>query len=79
MSQHDFQFFENVIFSFKEWSIILFSYLFSHLCEISNQKKTYSDMCIWMFSIMLSHFEIITWFFVYDSAFDHFLVKKNYI
>ncbi len=80
MFEHDFQFFFANLMTFfswkKKWSNISFSYyFFSHLCKISNKKKTDYDMCIWIFSITLSHFERITWIFVYDKCQNHFWKK----
>jgi hypothetical protein len=82
MFQHDFQFFvfANLLTFFSEKTsdqIFLFHNFISHLCKISNQKKKKTDyeMCIWIFSITLSHFERITWIFVYDECHNHFWKK----
>jgi hypothetical protein len=61
MLEHDFQFFGNLMIYFYEndW-YSLFIYIF-HVCEkFQTKKKIYHDMCIWMFSITLSHFEKTT-------------------
>jgi hypothetical protein len=63
MSQHDFQFFykSKDLFLKKKWQNILFSYLFFTFVQNFKPKtKDLHGMCIWMFSITLSHFEKIT-------------------
>ncbi len=76
MFQHDFQFFANLMTFFskrKKWSNIPFSYLFFTFVQIFKPKKKRSrDMCIWVFSITLSHFERITWIFTYDGCHNYF-------
>ncbi len=42
MSEHDFQFFENLMIFFSKHEsdqVFIFHIYFSHLCKISNQKK----------------------------------------
>jgi hypothetical protein len=83
MFQHDFQFFANLmIFFLKQKSNIPFSYLFFTFVHIfkpkKKEKKTSHDMCIWMFSITLSHFERITWIFAYDGCHNYFF-EINYL
>jgi hypothetical protein len=38
-------------------------------------RKNWLWMCIWIFSITLSHFERITWIFAYDKCHNHFWEK----
>ncbi len=77
MFQHDFQFFADLMIFFsqkkKSDQAFLFYICFSHLCKITNKKKSGHDMCIWMFSIRRSHFEKITWIFVYDGCHNQLL------
>jgi hypothetical protein len=80
MFQLDFQFSVNlmIFFSKKEekWSNIPFSYLFFTFVQNFKQRnKSGHDMCIWMFWITCSHFETITWIFVYDGCHNHFWKK----
>jgi hypothetical protein len=67
--QFIFIFFKSSDFSLQKKSNILFSYLFFTFVQIFKQnKKICHHMCIWMFSITLSHFEIITWILCMMSA-----------
>ncbi len=59
----------------KNDKAFLFYIYFSHLCNISNKRKSGHDMCIWMFSIRRLHFERITWIFVYDGCHNQLLDK----
>ncbi len=59
MSQHDFQFFGNLMIFFSKKiidQVFPFHIYFSHLCKSSNEKKK----CVLNVSITLSHFERIT-------------------
>jgi len=65
MFQHDLQKSKDFFLQKRKDQIFPFHIYFSHLCKTSNQKKPHGyDMCIWMFSITLSHFERITWIFL---------------
>jgi len=80
MFQHNFHFFANLMtfFSKKKWSNIPFSYLFfTFVQNFKPQKKPSRDMCIWVFSITMSHFERITWIFAYDRCHNYFWIKKK--
>jgi hypothetical protein len=73
-----FNFFKNLIpfFLKTKWSNILFSYLFFTFVQNFKQRnKSGHDMCIWMIWITWSHFETITWIFVYDGCHNPFLEK----
>ncbi len=66
----------------KKWSSLSFSFVFLTFVQnfkpnLKIKKKTDYEMCIWIVSITLSHFERITWIFVYDECHNHFWKKKK--
>jgi hypothetical protein len=77
MSQHDFYFFANlmIFFSKKKSNILISFYFFTFVQIFKQNKKISHHMHIWIFSITSSHFERITWIFVYDECHNHFLKK----
>ncbi len=78
MLQHDFHFFGIEWFIFIKMINYSFFIFIFHICaKFQTKTKIYhDDMCIWMFSITVSHFEKITWIFVYDGCLKPFLVKS---
>ncbi len=71
-------FFANLMTFFtqkKKWPNISFSYSFFTFVQNFKPRKNWLWMCIWIFSITLSHFERITWIFAYDKCHNHFWEK----
>jgi hypothetical protein len=79
MFQHDFQIFTNLMDFFSKKNMNPFSYLIFTFVQNSKPKKNLGcGMCIWMFSIIWSHFERIKWNLPYEGCHNHFW-KKYFI
>jgi hypothetical protein len=78
MSQHDFQFFENLMTFFSQKTKVItyspFVFIYFYICA-KFQTKERRNVYLKMFSITLAHFEEKYMNFAYDGCHNHFLEK----